>query len=900
MAYSFGTRAHCAIILVAGAFAVCFPACSDDSGAGTSGPPGQLPDGGGVDGGGDPPDGGPLTSIDTGTDPVFPTGDIFLSISGAEVSVRAGRAVQTAAGVYNAGGTLIRTLWRRLLIAKDETKSFTWDYKDDFGQTVADGAYTVTIIAHNVAYQWQGVIGNTSNPGASGIVSKPAYMGGGDVMVDTVGDKVHRSFRPTAQIAVAPNGGAFLAAGYNEQQNGMARIEIAKPQERTSLSKDDFQRVFALVAADNQRAYFANTGSHGEGFFDRPENFIVGIQLSDNAEVSFPSGDAWTDGLGPGNQWASVIDPVPDGVDEIRGLAVEPNGDNLYVSHKSSGIKIINKTSGLCQNTSSPYPGSCGSSFAVPDPSALALAPNGDLWVVSGGAEVRQYESPGTTHSLVRTIGGFAKAIAIGVSPSTSTLVVLDAGADVQQLKAYDTQTGALKWVHGKKGGYNAANGPVVLPTKLNFGSESVNYVAFEPAAGGEEYFWVGEHENRRALRFKLPANPPAVDPLQQADQIMFVPASYLATVDQGNATRVFSNFLEFFVDYRKPIHQSWSLVRNWDIDLPGYFHGGLQSGFRDVYTTTQGRTYAIMSVSDVPGKPLGAINEIVELTDGGIRDTDLWFPLGARFHENMSVRYAKSTADRYEVYQRDVASIDAEGNPVYAPEALVASAPLSHAGGSTNPYRANCASGAQEETFPRTSSGVIVTFDPCASPGQGYDPSSFHLGAISTGGTDYRFRASPGGAFTLQSSPEQSQILDGDGTFNLANLGQNYAGGPVMATGRHVVYNYFGEYWNNGQANQWMHWLDNGLFLGQFGMPNYPGINKFYPLVGAAGNTFSPSIINVDGNIYLYHNDESVHAGVHRWRIRNLSSIQQMVGNIGKNQSVNNPAEIASEAIQP
>jgi hypothetical protein len=44
----------------------------------------------------------------------------------------------------------------------------------------------------------------------------------------------------------------------------------------------------------------------------------------------------------------------------------------------------------------------------------------------------------------------------------------------------------------------------------------------------------------------------------------MFLPASYQSAVSPGEPTRVFSNFLEFSVDYSKPINTSWTLVNNW------------------------------------------------------------------------------------------------------------------------------------------------------------------------------------------------------------------------------------------------------------------------------------------------------------------------------------------------
>jgi hypothetical protein len=289
----------------------------------------------------------------------------------------------------------------------------------------------------------------------------------------------------------------------------------------------------------------------------------------------------------------------------------------------------------------------------------------------------------------------------------------------------------------------------------------------------------------------------------------------------------------------------------------------------------------------------------MVELTAQGVRDTGIWFPYGTKLAEGLSVRDARESSSSYEIFQRDVTSIDGSGNPVYGPERLIARAPLAGPGG-RNPIHGPCAVDAQEPTFGQTSTGVVVTFDPCAFANDGYDPSGLHLGGIALGESDFRFRASPGGSFTLQGSGNDALIVDGEGISNLNRLQHNYAASVAMSAGRQIVYNYFGEFWNNGQANQFMHWLDDGLFIGQFGTPNYPGVSKRAVLAGAAGNTFSPVMVIVDGNFYVYHNDESAHAGVHRWRLANMGSLQEMVAAIGKKVEVQNPPSVASTAINP
>src|SRR5207247_16185 len=56
-------------------------------------------------------------------------------------------------------------------------------------------------------------------------------------------------------------------------------------------------------------------------------------------------------------------------------------------------------------------------------------------------------------------------------------------------------------------------------------------------------------------------------------------------------------------------------------------------------------------------------------------------------------------------------------------------------------------------------------------------------------------------------------------------------------------------------------------------------GATKYSQLLEAApalaGNAFASAFVRLaDGRMYLYHNDESVHGGVHRWRIEGEKSL--------------------------
>jgi len=95
------------------------------------------------------------------------------------------------------------------------------------------------------------------------------------------------------------------------------------------------------------------------------------------------------------------------------------------------------------------------------------------------------------------------------------------------------------------------------------------------------------------------------------------------------------------------------------------------------------------------------------------------------------------------------------------------------------------------------------------------------------------------------------------------------------------------GEFWEDAEANQFLHFHGGtGLFIGQFGVPNKRDTNSSYPLYivpGQAGNAFSPSLARATDPsgapaLYLYHNDESSHDGVHRWRLDGVDGMRVLV----------------------
>ena len=213
----------------------------------------------------------------------------------------------------------------------------------------------------------------------------------------------------------------------------------------------------------------------------------------------------------------------------------------------------------------------------------------------------------------------------------------------------------------------------------------------------------------------------------------------------------------------------------------------------------------------------------------------------------------------------------------------------------STNASQSLMARGSMAQPrMPTTTGGFTAIFDASRSQNGG-----FHLGAVAAAsdgspGTDWAWKASPWGTWhsvdnitTLQPGNISVNLRyidpsDVDGRFGADDPSVNFAGSVVMAEGSNLFYGFYGEGWQEAEANQMLHWHESGLFLGQFGVPcaPYPEGNTIYASSGVAGNTFAPSLMKTKGadglqHLYYLNNEEVEHGGVHRWRIDGIDSVR-------------------------
>ena len=751
----------------------------------------------------------------------------------------------TSAGVYAADGSLVRTLWRGQRYAAG-THSAAWDQRDDGGALLAAGTYTVKVAHHDVQYVWEGAIGNTSARAGAAVL--------------------HHSYRGPTSFASIP-GGMLYAVGYNEGQSAINGFTL----DNTQLNQSPVRIVSSfvspdMIAADAQRVYWTNTGLGMD-----KSTFIAANDIATNAQSVFSAGTptclSWmADGKTcyAATDYKSVLDLRADNTNPATGIAVQRSGNILAVAYGANNeIRLFDKSSGQLLRTL-PVALNAGTI------NQIAMSPSGDLWVVTGNAVVR-YTNLGATPLIGTTILSLARPLAIAVDPHDDDAVWIADGATSEQVKRFD-RTGAQLQAIGVAGGYGTQT--LVAGNRLNF-TLSPGQERTTLAIDDNHAVWVLDTAINRMLKFAPDGS--------LGDQIAYLPCSYTTSTDAGNPTRVFANFMEYSVDYGKSLNdpKAWTLVRNWLTGVPANLQvarGGDPifvsanwgwTGFRTVLTLANGRTYALLGVQDR--------NAFVELgADGKVRFIQWLRDAGAGetrivFYENGDLGWSSSDGVKQSVLRLSLQGFDAGANPVWAAAPTVlATAPAALSGPADPPLTFTGVVGAR---FPETSTGKVVFFNPSVDAGTG-----FHLGAVVEGGSAWAFQASPSGP------------LDGLGTFQTSKDDHTlqYGGNLVHALGRDIVYGYHGEYYtdlgngNFGEANQFMHFREDGLFIGQFGVASTRATSASQP--GMSGNAFSSTLLRVGGQAYLYHNDESTFGGVQRWRLAGIDDIRELsaVGNAG------------------
>lgn len=267
------------------------------------------------------------------------------------------------------------------------------------------------------------------------------------------------------------------------------------------------------------------------------------------------------------------------------------------------------------------------------------------------------------------------------------------------------------------------------------------------------------------------------------------------------------------------------------------------------------GNTYAVANDS------VANTWRVFELTSTGARDTGETIPvsnLEADGSYLTSTNNGSGSTETGSVSRVAAPTINGSGNPVWGSATpLVSAVPdlCSAVWFCTNPPLAWMIGPPQiGGVQPHLSADgtMVINYDGAQGT------TGFHLGAINiaTGQWQWKTQLTRG-------------AINGQGNFDTA---VNYGGFQEVVLGHNIITEFHGEGYQGGQANQFMHYNDDGLMIGELGVPNIVG--HFF-IQGSAGNSFSPSLVQVGSSLYLYMNDESSR-GVQVWQINNTSSIQE------------------------
>ena len=752
----------------------------------------------------------------------------------------------TSAGVYTVDDRLVRTLWRGQSFGPG-AHAAAWDQRDDSGTLMPTGQYTIKVAHHAVQYVWEGAIGNTSVRAGAAVL--------------------HHSYRgPTSFASIA--GGMLYAVGYNEGQSAINGFTLDNVQLNQSPVRIVSSFVSPdMIAADTQRVYWTNTG-----LGMNKSTFVAANDIATDAQTVFSAGtptclSMMQDGKTcyAATNYKSVLDlSTNDNSNPATGIAVQRTGNILAVAYGAANeIHLFDKNSGQLLHKISVE-------LNAGTINQIAMSPSGDLWVLSGTSVLR-YTALSTAPAVAVSIASLVKPLAVAVDPADDNAVWIADGGTSEQVKRFD-RTGNLQQTIGVAGGYGTQT--QLASNRFNF-TLSPGQERTTLAIDDNHAVWVLDTAVYRMLKFTPDGS--------LGDQIAYLPCSYTTSTDAGNPTRVFANFMEYSVDYSKGLNDAgaWTLVRNWLPAVPPSLQvtaGAVPdytsanwgyTGFRTVLTMSNGRTYALLGVQEK--------NAFVELTsDGNVRFVGWLRDAGAGdtrivFYENGDLGYSHSDGVTQSVLRLPLQGFDSAGNPIWASTpTTLATAPATIDTPADPPQTFTGVVGAR---FPLTSSGKVVFFNPSVAAATVY-----HLGAVMQGGSSWNFEASPSGP------------LDYLGTFQTSKDDPNlqYGGNLVHALGRDIVYGYHGEFYTDlgngkvGEANQFMHFLDDGLFIGEFGVSTTRATSASQ--AGEAGNAFSSTFLRANGQAYLYHNDESTFGGVQRWRIAGMDDIQELTatGNAG------------------
>ena len=753
----------------------------------------------------------------------------------------------TSAGVFDSDDRLLRTLWSHRTSPAGTYSVPVWDGLDDDGNDAIGRGASIKIIANNITAEWEGVIGNTS--------------------ASFTGREVLNHYNPYYD-GVSIDGNILFTHHYSERDGSVTAIAWDDLQNQIELQHTPrVHPAINRIAYDGTYVYMAGRGGNAQ---TDQFSFVSASTLEDLDDDT-----RWLDFQGQtvdifGRQW-KVGDLIEsNATPRVTGLAVQKSANNLFITRQNiNSLNVIHKISGERRQTLS--------NFVRPKHTKVDSDDN--LWFVHGPLNNEVIEkftvndSTGAITSTGFTITGFNNIQAVTFSPDGNTVVVSDVfDGDIHQVKGYSVDSGSLSWTLGRNESYS--NDATTYNDKFMF---------YYYDDRDDMYGFLTYHEDGRLMvsdrgnaRYQLfDANRNFLESVQWFE------GNYSADVDFHDPERAFLDFIEFEVDYSKPLqagnaNDAWTMKANWGArsNIIGIYETGDLVRWKDITTLSNGRTYVLIH---------GVIDrsryKIAELVGGGaLRETNLgeFGDSSTAFkNDGRLVRLDKNSGlETY--YEQSITGFDTNNNPIYGPETILAQY-----------ARANTPSvekdGPHRNIGEQTSNGTLVVFD------GGFrrifirdeggvirdsfiDPNrinDYHVGGIKPGDSRLSFATMKGVNSNLGAEYPINT--------NMFEVGNNlvFAGNIANAMDNWFMVGHNGEFWNNGQTNYRHMFHESGLPLIDFGTDSsFFGYNVSGHAM--AGNAFDPDLAKVGDTVYLYHNDESYHAGLHRWKISNTDNIKE------------------------
>lgn len=756
----------------------------------------------------------------------------------------------TSAGVMDSAGRLVRTIWSNVLFPAGnnstypaghsrENQSLRWDGQLDDMSLAPDGDYTIQVLSSQLSYAWEGVIGNSS-----------FVMNGGNT--------IHRGYQFMRGM-VDVGDFMYFCQHYVEGPPPVSKFRKDTPQTKIEFLPRGFGSATGSehIATDGTVVYYSN---YDKERFNGNTSWVAGVRVSDDTSATFSGGGSYKPNKS--SYTVGTINLLDADVvsNYITGLAVQKTGNYLFIAYGGKNqIVVANKTTGAVVGTIT--------SLTAP---RQMYADGSTLWVISGTNTLGKYTvaSDGTIGSATVSLSGLIDPLSVTVSPNSPIVVVGDGGSS-QQVKAFSTSDGSAQWSLGTAGGYSTTS--TVSTSRFYFsdlaGGINDTFVAFQ----SDGSFWLGDRGNYRTMKFDSSRT--------YQTQIAYIPASYTSAVDLNNPNRVLVQYLEYAIDYTKPLASAWKLVANWRNQLPAAFarldnkkqNVDLFGAFTSIATLSNGRTYGLLR------RLADNVFVVAELPAGGtLRVTSLTFNSPVQLGADGALYRTVPTLDTLPRSQKwtkqTLSGFDSNNNPTWSAATVIAQTPMAD----VDP--ADWTGYPSERAAIKTSSNLLLQFQANLDkygPARGY---GFHLGAIAEGGTGWKWRT----GFATSGRDYQGDYPT-DGAYNLGGYPINdkgdqvgYAGGAVTTIGRLSLWNYFGEFYRDGQTNYFHVVADNGLNAGQFGTDSIIG-NKVIGQAGMAGGVhYASGVIDPnDANVgYLYHAEEGGFSGLHRWKITGLSTV--------------------------